>query len=251
MLGKKGIKENEDKFSKKKITKTQIDQEDNKVVRFQRFVENNRKLVMTISIGIVTVTVLFFIIRSWSEKKSAENVKMASVALNRILEYYNQADYMKTLYGDSSKMIRGQKVIGLINIIDEYGGTEQADIAKLYAGNCYLGMQKSREAISYFDKALGSDSRMVQMGANAGMGAANEMSGNYKAAIDNYNKASELSENEDIKFRYIYFSGLCSEKIGDKKTAEEKFRQIVLESMYSEFSNYAKIGLTRLGTIIE
>src|SRR3989339_254906 len=129
MSEKKGIKENADKLSKKKSTKTQIDQEDNKVVRFQRFVENNRKLVMSVSFGIVAVTVLFFIIRSWADKKSEENV--------------------------------------------------------------------------------------------------------------------------DIKFRYIYFSGLCSEKVGDKKTAEGKFRQIVLESTYSEFSNYAKIGLTRLGTIIE
>lgn len=251
MSEKKVIKESVDKLSKKKIAKTQIDQEDNKVVRFQRFIENNRKLVMWVSFGIVAVTVLFFIIRSWSEKKSEENVKMASVALNRILEYYNKSDYMKSLYGDSTKMIRGQRVIGLIEIVEEYDGTEQADIAKLYAGNCYLGMQKSGEAISYFDKALGSESVMVQMGANAGMGAANEMSGNFKAAIDNYDKAAGLSEIEDVKFRYIYFSGLCSEKIGDKKTAEGKFRQIVLESMYSEFANYAKIGLTRLGTIIE
>src|SRR3989339_949371 len=251
MSEKKGIKENADKLSKKKSTKTQIDQEDNKVVRFQRFVENNRKLVMSVSFGIVAVTVLFFIIRSWADKKSEENVKMASVALNRILDYYNKSDYMKSLYGDSTKMVRGQKVIGLIEIIEEYDGTEQADIAKLYAGNCYLGMQKSREAINYFDKAVGSDSKMVQMGANAGMGAANEMTGNYKDAIDNYNKAAEVAENEDIKFIYIYFCGLCSEKVGDKKTAEGKFRQIVLESTYSEFSNYAKIGLTRLGTIIE
>jgi tetratricopeptide (TPR) repeat protein len=251
MSDKKLIKENTDKLSKKKSTKVQIDPEDNKVVRFQRFVENNRKLVVSISIGIVAVTILFFVIRSWADKKSEENVKMASVALNRILDYYNQADYTKSLFGDSTKMIRGQKVIGLIEIIEEYDGTEQADIAKLYAGNCYLGMQKSQEAINYFDKALGSDSKMVQMGANAGMGAANEIAGNYKAAIENYDKAAELSENEEIKFRYIYFSGLCSEKIGDKKAAEGKFRQIVLESMYSEFSNFAKIGLTRLGTIIE
>ncbi len=251
MSDKKVIKENTDKISKKKSSKTQLDQGDNKVVRFQRFVENNRKLVMWVSFGIVAVTVLFFVIRSWSEKKSEENMKMASVALNRILDYYNKADYMKSLYGDSTKMIRGQKVIGLIDIIDEYGGTEQAEIAKLYAGNCYLGMQKSREAISYFEKAIGADSKMVMMGANAGLGAANEMAGNYKTAIDNYDKASELADIEDVKFRYIYFSGLCSEKIGDKKTAEVKFRQILVESTYSEFTNYAKIGLTRLGTIIE
>ena len=251
MSEKKVIKENTDKISKKKSSKTQLDQGDNKVVRFQRFVENNRKLVMWVSFGIVAVTVLFFVIRSWSEKKSEENMKMASVALNRILDYYNKADYMKSLYGDSTKMIRGQKVIGLIDIIDEYGGTEQAEIAKLYAGNCYLGMQKSREAISYFEKAIGADSKMVMMGANAGLGAANEMAGNYKTAIDNYDKASELADIEDVKFRYIYFSGLCSEKIGDKKTAEVKFRQILVESTYSEFTNYAKIGLTRLGTIIE
>ncbi|TAL69530.1 MAG: hypothetical protein EPN82_06780 [Bacteroidetes bacterium] len=251
MSDKKLYKENEEKLSKKKSTKTQIDSEDNRVVRFQRFIENNRKLVVSISIGIVAVTILFFIIKSWAEKKSEENVKMASVALNRILEYYNKSDFMKSLYGDSTKLIRGQKVIGLIAIIDEYGGTAQADIAKLYAGNCYLGLQKTHEAINYFDEAAGADSKIVQMGANAGLGAANEMAGNYKKAAEEYEKAAELSDNDDVKFRYLYFSGLCFEKIGDKKTAEQKFRQIVNQSMYSEYANFAKIELTRLGTIIE
>ena len=251
MSDKKFNKENEEMLSRKKSTKTQIDSEENKVVRFQNFIENNRKLVVSVSVGIVAITVLFFIIKSWAEKKSEENVKMASVALNRILEYYNKSDYMKSLYGDSTKLIRGQKVIGLIAIIDEYGSTAQGDIAKLYAGNCYLGLQKSKDAVNYFDEASDAESKVVRMGAKAGLGAANEMAGNYKQAAEDYEKAAELSDNDDVRFRYVYFSGLCYEKIGDKKTAEQKFRQIVNESMYSEYANFAKIGLTRLGTIIE
>ena len=58
MAIKKDFKESEEKLSKKKNIKAQINNEENKVVKFQEFVENNRKSIVYVSIGLITITVL-------------------------------------------------------------------------------------------------------------------------------------------------------------------------------------------------
>jgi tetratricopeptide (TPR) repeat protein len=249
---KKFEKESEDKLGKKKSIKTKTSPEENKIVKFQDFIENNRKLVISFSVGVIAVTILFFVVRGFLSKKSEENTKMASVAISRILPYYVKGDYQKSLYGDSAVAAGGQKVIGLVDIINEYGSTDQVKTAALFAGNCFLNQQNGKQAEKYFEQALDADSKLIQMGANAGIGASKELGGDYKSAINYYKKAIELAgEDNDSKYRYMYYAGLCFEKSGDNKSAEEEFRDIIAQTQYSDYANYAKVGLTRLGTIIE
>jgi tetratricopeptide (TPR) repeat protein len=252
MFGKKDTNLKEEIITGKKGSKSKPQAKENKIEKFQEWIDNNRTKVMIISISIVAVTVLFFVIKSAIEKNNAENIKNASAALNRIIPYYAASDFQKSLSGDTSKFVRGQPVIGLINIVNEYGGTQQGKIAALYAGNCFLPLGKANEAIKYFEKALKSDGKIIQVGANAGLGAAYEMLLDFKSAVKYYEQASELSENDEIKYRYVYYTALCYEKAGNKEMAEKKYREVIDEPKYlSEFNKFARIGLTRLGTIIE
>lgn len=250
MLGNKDNLEKEEKVSKKD-SKPQSKEKVNLIVKIQGYIENNRKKVMTVSTVVVVATVLFFVIKGFVEKKSEENQKIASVSLSRILPYYTSNDYQRALFGDSLRTVRGQKIIGLVMIADEYGSTAQGKVAALYAGNCYLSMNQANESKKYFEMATGASSTLVKMGAYAGLGASYELQNNLSEAVKNYERASEIAETDDSKIRYTYYSALCNEKLGNKETAEKKYRQIIDESGFSEFSKYAKIGLTRLGMIIE
>jgi tetratricopeptide (TPR) repeat protein len=225
--------------------------QDNKIVRFQEFIQNNSKKVSYISIGVIVAVALLFFLKNYLEKTAEEKRQTATVALSRIMPYYDAPDYRLALYGDETKTIRNQKVIGLIDIVKKYESTNPGKIAALYAGNSFLAVGKAQDAVKYFEIAMDSPSKVVVMGANAGLGGCNELLKKYEEAATYYEKAAELSLADGAKNRLLYFAGTMYEKLGNKEKAEKVYRGIVDEDQYSEYANYAKAGLTRLGMIIE
>jgi tetratricopeptide (TPR) repeat protein len=95
-----------------------------------------------------------------------------------------------------------------------------------------------------------AESPIIKEGSYAGLGACAESEGKYQEAIENYEKAIALAKMPGSKNRYQYFQGLCYEKLGDKEKAGKLYKEIITENA-SEFVNYAKGGLTRIGMIIE
>jgi len=237
----------------KKVSAARISDEEpkNKIERLQKFVYENRNLISYISIGVIVLVVIGFWLRGYLSEKSQEDANKAMVALTRIYPYYDAPDYRKALFGDSSVTIRGERLIGLLEIIDEYSGTDQAYIAAFYAGNSYLALNKADEAIEYFEMSLNSPSKTVIEGSYAGLGACFELKKDYNEAANYYEKAANLSIDEKTKARYNYYAGLCYEKIGEVEKAVQIFKDIMFKNRYNEFGNLAKGGLARLGTVIE
>jgi len=223
----------------------------NLIGKIQFYIENNRRGVIYISAGIILVTIIFFISKSIISNNIEENAKKATLYLSRIQPYYSISDYQKALYGDSSKTVRGEPMIGLVGIVDEYGSSEAGKLAALYAGNCLLGLNKAAEANEYFDKACGSDSKTIQAGAYAGIGDCYEKQKEFKEAAKNYEKAASLINTETSQSRYSLYTAICYEKAGDKEKAGQLYKEIVAKNENSEFAGYAKLGLLRLGMVIE
>ena len=223
----------------------------NKVERAQHFIFNNSKVISYLSLGVIIVVVLIFVIKNIVQKNTDESQQKAIVALDRILPYYDAPDYKKALFGDSSRTVRGQRIIGLLEIIEEFNGTLQEKIAALYAGNSYLALNKAKEAVEYFEIALDSPSKIVLEGANAGLGSCNEILGDYEEAASYYVKSSELAISDLTKARYNYYAAKSYEKSGDIEAAEKLYKDIIARNKYSEFSNYSKAGLSRLGMKID
>ncbi len=218
--------------------------------RFQQFVEENQKYINIGAGAVILIVVLIFVIRYFVSKSEQEKEIKTSTAISRILPYIENAQYEIALRGDKTRKVRGEEVIGLIDIVKKYKGVAPSYVAALYAGNCYLQLEKYRDAIEYFKIALDSKSNIVLEGASAGLGVAYESLGNYNEAIKYYEMASTYALPIGVKDRYLYFQALCLEKIGDKKKAEKLYRTIIGNNQ-SEFVNAAKSGLVRLGTIIE
>ncbi len=217
---------------------------------FQQFVDRNRKLINISSVGIIVIVALVFVIRYFVSKSEEEAENKASVAISRILPYLDVADYQNALYGDKTKKVRGESVIGLIEIVKNYKGTPQGKVAALYAGNCLLQLNKYTEALEYFKIALDSKSSIALEGASAGLAVTYENLKNYSEAGKYYEVASTYALPTGVKNRYMYFAALCYEKMGEKAKAEKLFRQIIGDNQ-SEFVGLSKAGLVRLGIIIE
>jgi tetratricopeptide (TPR) repeat protein len=246
------MKQKEDKIQEEIKKYPEISPEDkgNIVLKVQNFVEENRKLVIGISLGVLVLAVLFFFIKNRIDESNREDSINASAAISRIMQYYQDGNYQKALNGDSAKKVQGEKVIGLIEIVNKYEGTDQGKYAALYAASALLNLNRYQEAKKYFEIALKSPAKIVQEGANAGLATVYEMEGKYKEAADYYEQAALIAVEQGLKNRYQFFQALCLEKAGDKEKAEKLYREVIGDNR-SDYVNSAKAGLIRLGTIIE
>lgn len=141
------------------------DQEDiiEKVKKYGRY-------ILAGAAGLVVVLIAGYFFKSQEEEKLNE----ASVALSRIQSYYFNGEYDKALNGDASVKVDGMPIMSLPEVAEAYSGTDQGMMAALYAGNAYLMQNKMEDAARYFDMATSSESKVLKMGALAGLGACRE-----------------------------------------------------------------------------
>lgn len=212
------------------------------------FVQKNSKVIIIVAIAVIVAVGLIFLIMS----NNAKNEVNASKALARIEQYYTKGEYENALNGnDTLPTVRGEKVIGLLQIVSEYGSTSAGERAALYAADAYFNLEKYDDAKIYYEKAVKSNIDVVRVGGLAGVAACEELSSRYKEAAESYMKAAKLIPEEGQRLRYMYFAGLCNEKAGNKDKALESYKDILNLNKYGEFNNLAKAGIVRLGGEIE
>jgi len=124
---------------------------------------------------------------------------------------------------------------GFLEIIDEYGGTEAANLASYYAGVSYLKQGQYDAAVDYLSDFSSSDF-LVQARAYALIGDAYMEQENFQQAADYYEQAANYKPNEFFTPQYLVKAGLAYEAIGDYATAAESYSQIVEE--YPESAEY-------------
>ena len=220
------------------------------VARIQLLIEERRNLVIGISAFVIIAVIGIFLLANYMKTSSEEKNNSASFALAKAQELFLANNYNNALYGDKKILVNNKPMLGLVEIVNKYDGTKPAQIAALYAGSCFINLNKTSEAVRYFSISSESESAIIKEGSFAGLAACAESQGKYSEAIDNYEKAIALSKMPGSRNRYQYFQGLCYEKLGQKEKAGKLYRDIVNENA-SEFAAYAKGGLSRIGMIIE
>lgn len=132
---------------------------------------------------------------------------------------------------------------GLLDIVDNYGGTQTANLAKYYTGISYLNLGRFEDAISYLDSysASGNITTITKHGA---MGDAYSELGDFSKALNSYEKATSVS-NDALTPYYLYKMGLLAQKEGNKDKALKAFKRISGEfSKSAEAQDAAKyIGM--------
>ncbi len=197
--------------------------------------------------GLVVVLIAGYFFKSQEQ----ETLNEASVALARIQTYYFNGEYDKALNGDPSVKYDGQSIMSLPQVAEAYSGTDQGMMAALYAGTAYMAQNNTKEATKYFDMASSSDSKVLKMGALAGLGACNEKEGKTLEAADYYIQASQLAMQKNTEFRYKYYAGKLFEASNNSDKAKDMYSEIVEDTYENEFTTLAKSGLVRIGMKIE
>ena len=164
------------------------------------FIEKNQKAITGVIVAIVIVVLAIFGYKKWyQEPREAK----AQTAIFRAEALFENDDFATALNGN------GNDVIGFLEVIDEFGGTKTANLAKYYAGVCYLNTGDFNNAIKYLGEFKGKD-QLVKPLAMGAMGDANLELGNAAEAAKCYENAAKASKNSFtspmmmIKAAYAY-----------------------------------------------
>jgi tetratricopeptide (TPR) repeat protein len=113
---------------------------------------------------------------------------------------------------------------GFLGIIDNYSGTKAANLAKYYAGVCYMQMGQFDQAIEYMEGFKPGDDLLPIM-KNGIMGDCYSEQGDYDAAVKYYKKAVDAGNNELLQAMYLKKLGLLYDFQGNKEEAVAAFER--------------------------
>lgn len=136
--------------------------------------------------------------------------------------FYFEADSLdRALNGDGNNY-------GFLEIIDEYGGTDAANLAHYYAGIAFLKQGNFNEAVDHLESFSASD-MLVQARAYSLIGDAYMELENYQQAVDYYQRAVDYNANRFFTPQYLVKAALAYEEMGNYTAAAESYGRIVEE----------------------
>jgi tetratricopeptide (TPR) repeat protein len=190
--------------------------------RTEQFIEKNQKIV-TIVIGAIVVVVLaifafnkFYI--TPREKDAQDQMFMAQ-------KYYEQDSLKLALNGKGSYP-------GFLSIIEDFGSTKAGNLAKYYAGMCYLKTGKFQDAIDYLKK-FDSDDEFIGPLATGALGDAHLELGQKEEAISCYIKAADQRKNDLVSPYFLQRAAFTYEELGKYDKAIELYDKIKKEHVKS------------------
>ena len=203
------------------VKNKKIKQEDNlhdvesALTRTEQLIEENQKL-LSIIIGVAVAIVVIYLGFSKfymqpKEKEAKEQMFMA--------EHYFQTDsFNLAINGDGN-------YLGFLDIIDSYGITKSANLAKYYTGISYLKLGEYQQAIDYLDQ-FDCEDILVAPVAEGAKGDAYLELGDSDKALSQYKKAFGISENELTSPVYMIKAASLLEEKGKYNDALDIYNEL-------------------------
>lgn len=188
------------------------------------FFERNQKPIIGVLGAIALIVGGYFaykyLYKAPKEKEAAEQIFQAELQFER----------------DSFELALlnpGGGYSGFLDIIENYKGTDVANLANYYAGICYLHLGKFDAAISYL-KDFSPGGEITPIMKHGAMGDAYSELSQYDEAISEYKKAVQAGDNDFLTPYYLKKLGLLYEKQGENASALKAFHQIKEEYAKSQ-----------------
>jgi tetratricopeptide (TPR) repeat protein len=114
---------------------------------------------------------------------------------------------------------------GFLGIIDKYGSTKAGNMAKYYAGICYLNLGDMDKAIEHLNSFSAKGGLMPIM-KNGTLGDAYADKDQMDKALSYYEKAIKAGDDQFLTPYYLKKAGVLSEMQGDYKSSLKAFQAI-------------------------
>jgi tetratricopeptide (TPR) repeat protein len=202
----------------KKLSKKEI--KEDKLVEFyyksQSFFEENKTKILTyIGVAVVVVAAVF----AYLNYRSGQNDD-AGLHLAKAMDIYDQGDFLGAIEGR-----KDANILGLKDIVAQYGSTENGETAKIYLANSYANLGKTDEAFnSYSDYSGGID--LYKAAALAGQASFYAYKNENEKAAQFYEKASKVLKTNSMNADYTFQAALNYFEAGEKDQAKTLFQVI-------------------------
>ncbi|MAU30984.1 MAG: hypothetical protein CMC36_03630 [Flavobacteriaceae bacterium] len=190
----------------------------------QQWVEKNQNIILG-AVGFISIMVIGFfayykLITEPKESKAFNEMYFAQKKFDEAILIDNDSVYNIALNGDELNM-------GMLDVIEEFSGTNAANLANYYTGMIYLNMNDYQNSIKYLSK-FSSDDILLSSLAKGAIGDAFAELNQFEDAYDYYVKASKADNNFTTPL-FLYKSGTVAMRLNKFKKAEEYFSSIKLD----------------------
>lgn len=188
------------------------------------FLENNGRKVSYVLLAVLVIGLLVYGYRAMIvQPRIAKAADLIAQAQERFEA--DEPDYQLALEGDANGA-------GFLEVIDQYGSTPSGNLAKHYAGICYLKTGDLENAAKYLAKysaVKGLPGALINA-QNCGLqGDVAVEQGDYARAVKCYEQAVKAADNNLTAPMYLRKAGLAARAKGDAKQATAFFERVLTE----------------------
>lgn len=190
----------------------------------ERFFEENGRKVSYIFLGLLALAAVVYgyraLVMQPRVKKAAELIAEAQARFD-----VETPDYALALNGDANGA-------GFLDVIEQYGSTPSGNLAKHYAGICYLktgDLELAAAFLAKYSPVKGLPGAIVNAQNYGLQGDVAVERDDYKQAISFYEKAVKAADNNLTAPMYLRKAGLAAQAAGDKARAAAYFQRVMDE----------------------
>jgi len=186
------------------------------VVKAKNFWTQYQKPLLTI------IIVLVVLIGGWYGYKNyivAPKETEAQNAIWKAEQYFREDSLNLALNGDKFNR-------GFLYIINNYGSTKSGNLARYYAGVCYLRTGNFNKAVENL-KDFNTSAKQIQMMAYGVLGDAYSELNKNDEAVNYYKKASgEFTDDATMSSEYLFRAALKFETLGKNNEALDLYKEL-------------------------
>lgn len=188
----------------------------------EKWIENNSKPLF---IGLIAAVIIIFGYMGYSQFIAAPKEKEAADALFFAKKAFTEANAStdETLYTTALEGAEGN--YGLVDIANNYGGTEAGNLAKYYAGISYMNLKEYDKAISFLEDVNTKDEVLNAVVAGS-IGDAYLANNNSNDALLYFAKAGENATNNAIAPVYLMKAGKVALTLKNFDKAQDLFENV-------------------------
>lgn len=139
---------------------------------------------------------------------------------------------------------------GFLKVISKYGNTKTGNLARVYAGECYLQLGDYKNAIKFLEEFDANGATQIEAKVQGLLGDAYAESKQNDKAISYYKKAGSLfPEDANLSSEYLFRAGLLLEINGKTADAIAVYKEIKEKFPRTEKGFTIDKYLARLGEL--
>lgn len=214
----------------------------------EEWVAANQKYILG-AVGIIAIVVLGYLgfqkfIQEPKEQEAANEMFKAQ-------QYFDNAVNGDSTVRDSLYTLAlngGEGKYGFLEIIENYGSTNAANLANYYAGFSYLNMKKYQEAINYLDDFKSEDEILAPL-ALGGIGDAFSQLDQVEEALGYYEKAVKIKSNDFTTPKFLLKAAVTAISLNKPEIAITYLERIKEEFPKSVEANQVDVHLGQAQTM--